>query len=62
MKKLIDVIKKGDDMVAIVINHKTCYTEFNLLTYGDTMNMKKHFKIVTINDLSLKLKQIQGLA
>ena len=61
MKRDIDIIKKGDKLAAVVVNRKTCYIEIDSLTYGETIEFKKHFRMVVTDDLQLKLEQLQGL-
>jgi hypothetical protein len=61
MKRDIDIVKKGDTLAAVVVNRKKCYIDIDSLTYDETIEFKKHFKIVVVDDLQLKLEQLQNL-
>ena len=57
MKRDIDVLKDGNEVVALVVNRKKCYIGPDV-SYDVMLQLQKRFKVTTVDNINVKLKQL----
>lgn len=57
MKRDIDVLKDGGEVVALVVNRKKCYIGPDV-SYDVMLQLQKLFKVTTVDNINVKLEQL----